>query len=93
MFRAVKGCVGITQKILWLLATIGDSDADRRGDDSGLLADLDRLGKGLAKSTGRNDRVATPQHVADHHRELITAEPGDDVAGADHRADSFRDLV
>ena len=78
--------VGVLEQRLGVLAVLGvERDADARLDLDGELVELEPLGDRLAHARAGLDRGVGPADVGDQHRELVAAEAGDGVAGAQSR--------
>ena len=84
--RALGGVhrdVGVLEQRLGVLAVVGvERDPDAGLDLDGELLELEPLGDRLAHAGAGLDRRVGAADVGDQHRELVAAEAGDGVAGA-----------
>jgi hypothetical protein len=90
----VEGEVGAGQQVVHLLAVQrikGDPDTDR--DREREARGVDRLVAHGQQLLGQADGTARIGEVGDHERELVAADSGRRVRGAEHAPDPGRDLA
>jgi hypothetical protein len=85
--------VGVLHQLVGVVAVAGacDGQADRRGDEARLPVEIDRGSQRGGQAFGDAQRLGLPRDVGDQDGELVTAEAGDDVLGAQRGGQAARD--
>ena len=90
---AVHRGVGVAQQVLRPLVLGGvDGDADAGGDEDLVAAEVDRRRQALVDAVGHPHGVADVAPPFEQDRELVAADAGDGVRGAQRRGERAGDL-
>jgi hypothetical protein len=89
--RAVHRDVGVAHHVGRSGVGVGERDPDRRGHDQLAPVEVERILQRLLDALGDHGRLAGVADVVEQDRELVAAEPGDGVAGAQGRLQPARD--
>ncbi len=85
LLRLVHGRVRLAQELLGRLARLGEGHADADRQPHLVAFEVGGVAEDADDAVGEVDDGLRPLHVDHQHRELVTAEPGDGVAGSHDR--------